>query len=190
MNPRLELSTWDGRFLGIARNEIAKWSKDPTAGVGAVLVDTTDHRFIYVGYNGFPSRIKDVHHRYELKELKLKAVVHAEVNAILNAKRTLDNYALYSTRFPCINCTPIIIQSGVKKVVTVLPKEDHLKKYATDFILAIEMYQEAGVELLIEHNGLVYTGMDMIITISRIMPDYEYPYAPLYKKEGALPNTN
>ena len=177
VNPKTELSTWDARFLRMASNEVATWSKDPTAGVGAVLVDTTDHRFFYVGYNGFPRRIKDLSRRYQDKDIKRKVVVHAEVNAILNAKRTLDTYALYTNRFPCIVCTPVIVQSGIIKVVTVLPKKEHLVTYATDLILSVEMFTEAGIELLIEHKGLVYTGHDLVRFIYESNENYVYPYA-------------
>ena len=43
-------------------------------------------------------------------------VCHAEVNAILNSNNTTRGCSLYSTKFPCNECTKVIIQSGIKKV--------------------------------------------------------------------------
>lgn len=44
-------------------------------------------------------------------------VVHAEVNAILNANASTNNTTLYVGLFPCNECAKIIIQSGIKKII-------------------------------------------------------------------------
>ena len=79
---------WDKRFLRIAKNEIASWSKDPNEQVGCVIV-SPDRRQFSPGYNGFPTWIKDSEERLKDKELKNALSVHAELNAILNSRTDL-----------------------------------------------------------------------------------------------------
>lgn len=51
------MSKWDCRMLGLV-NLIATWSKDPSTGVGAVIVDAKN-RVVSLGYNGFPRAVCD-----------------------------------------------------------------------------------------------------------------------------------
>ena len=135
---------WDDRFLSLALH-IASWSKDPSTQVGAVIVDD-QHRIIGTGYNGFPRGIRDDAERYENRELKYKMVVHAEVNAILNATGSVKGCTLYTWPLPtCADCAKIVIQSGIKRVVS---RYDVTKttRWAESLKLASEMYREAGVE--------------------------------------------
>ena len=44
-------------------------------------------------------------------------VVHAEVNAILNANASTKNTTLYVGLFPCNECAKMIIQSGITKII-------------------------------------------------------------------------
>lgn len=110
---------WDIRFLRLAR-EVARWSKDPSTQVGAVIIDDKK-RIVSVGYNGFPRSVKDDKELYNNRTQKYRRVVHAEQNAILFAgKSDFSNHTLYTYPIPpCPNCTPLIIQAGIEKVVTV-----------------------------------------------------------------------
>src|SRR3990172_2103187 len=85
--PQAPLDAWDSRFLRLAEF-VAQWSKDPNTKVGAVIVDGT-HRIVSLGFNGFPRGVDD-DERLRNRELKLKLMVHAEMNAILFAGRALD----------------------------------------------------------------------------------------------------
>jgi dCMP deaminase len=94
-------------------------SKDDRTKVGACIVNK-DNRIISTGYNGMPNGCNDDEMPWELGEgLKNKHlyVVHAELNAIINSKTNLNNCILYTTLFPCNECTKAIIQSGIKEVV-------------------------------------------------------------------------
>jgi len=51
------MSKWDRRMLGLV-NLVATWSKDPSTGVGAVIVDAKN-RVVSLGYNGFPRAVCD-----------------------------------------------------------------------------------------------------------------------------------
>lgn len=105
---------WDMRFLNLARH-VAEWSKDPKCKVGAVLV-SHDRREITPGYNGFPVNYADSPGRLVSKD-KNAFMVHAELNAILNARtRSLSGYRLYCTKPPCLDCAKVMVQVGIHYV--------------------------------------------------------------------------
>jgi len=96
-------------------------SKDPSTQVGACIVDG-DKRIISTGYNGFPQGCSDdafPWNRDEKQgETKYQFVVHAELNAILNASgKKLAGSVLYVGLFPCNECAKAIIQSGIKEII-------------------------------------------------------------------------
>jgi dCMP deaminase len=74
--------TWSDRWFGIA-SQYAGWSKDPRRGVGAVIVNDRQVQ-VSGGWNGLPRGVEDKPERY-LPGAKENWVIHAEVNAILNA---------------------------------------------------------------------------------------------------------
>ena len=131
---------WDKRYLKIAR-EAARWSKDPNKQCGAVVVQ--DRKIHGVGYNGFPRGVEDKKSRLNDKPLKLKIVVHAEVNAIVAAECKGDTIYVWP-QLPCGQCMGLIIQSGIKRVVTMPLDPD------TDWDqdLVLEIAKEAGVEIV------------------------------------------
>jgi dCMP deaminase len=113
---------WDIRFLRQSE-EISKWSKDTSTKVGAAIVNK-NKVIIGTGYNGFPRNVQDLEERYNDRELKYKLVVHAEVNACLQALAAgVDDFStlyVYPTLMnpPCCpECTKIIIQTGIKRIV-------------------------------------------------------------------------
>jgi dCMP deaminase len=135
---------WEHRFLELAQFWANKCSKDPSRKVGAVIVrpDTT---IVSMGYNGFPRGVKDDASRYEERELKLKLVVHAEENAILTAKEDLSKCTIFSTLYPCSECTKTIIQAGIKDVVCYerVAHPSHDLAFHMDW--SAQMFSEAGV---------------------------------------------
>jgi dCMP deaminase len=117
--------------------EVAKWSKDPSTKVGAVIFDSSG-RILSTGYNGFPRGVYDHEERYLDRETKYKFVVHAELNAILNATQPLTGDYLYVTLSPCSECAKAIIQSGI---VSVTYRDLRSDPYTNI------MFREAGVEM-------------------------------------------
>ena len=87
---------------------------------GAVLAK--DGRIIAMGYNGSPPGqphcidvgcLLDITHR-------CVRTIHAEVNVILMAARygiSTEGSTLYCTTVPCPNCSKLLTNSGIKKVV-------------------------------------------------------------------------
>ena len=102
----------------------AKRSKDPHTQVGVVIIGSDD-RVLSIGYNGAPNGYSDNLVPWEREALleentKYPWVIHAELNAILNFKgltSDLQGSTLYTTHFPCSECTKALIQVGVKRVV-------------------------------------------------------------------------
>ena len=98
----------------------SKRSKDPSTQVGCCIV-SSENKIIGIGYNGFPKAISDDDLPWEkgaeYLDTKYPYVVHAEANAILNSTISLKGATAYVTLFPCNECTKLIIQSGIKKIV-------------------------------------------------------------------------
>ncbi len=91
--------------------------------VGAIVVK--DDRIISIGYNGMPAgwdnncenKVWDKTGDYELKTKP--EVIHAESNAISKLARSSesgDGATMFITHAPCIECSKLIYQSGIKKV--------------------------------------------------------------------------
>ena len=106
----------DKRYLQMARiwagNSYCKRRQ-----VGALIVK--DKMIISDGYNGTPSGFENIcedDDNYRTKPY----VLHAEANAITKVARTnnsSDGATLYITTSPCIECSKLIIQAGIKRVV-------------------------------------------------------------------------
>ena len=115
---RTDYISWDEYFMGVAKLA-ARRSKDPSTQVGACIV-SPENIIISTGYNGMPKGCSDDEFPWgrEGTETKYPYVVHAELNAILNANgRDLRDSRVYVALFPCNECAKAIIQSGVKEVV-------------------------------------------------------------------------
>jgi len=106
---------YDKAYLRIA-SEWSKLSYCKRKQVGAIIVK--DRMIISDGYNGTPSGFENCCEDYE--GLTQWYVLHAEANAILKVARSTqscDNATLYITLSPCKECSKLIHQSGIKRVV-------------------------------------------------------------------------
>ena len=115
---RADYISWDEYFMGIAMLA-ARRSKDPNTQVGACIV-SPDNIIISTGYNGMPKGCSDDEYPWdrEGEATKYPYVVHAELNAILNASgRDLRGSRLYVALFPCNECAKAIIQAGIRSVI-------------------------------------------------------------------------
>jgi dCMP deaminase len=122
--------------------------------VGAILV--RNKRVLTTGYNGAPTGVShclDVGCLRDKMDIpsgqrhELCRGLHAEQNAIIQAAThgiSVDGADLYCTNLPCIICTKMIINAGIKKVY-------YLAGYADD--LSLDMLTEAGVELVNLENA-------------------------------------
>jgi dCMP deaminase len=131
------------RFLSLAEH-VSRWSKDPSTQVGAVIVDPR-RRVVSVGYNGLPQGVEDSDDRLNDRELKYKLIQHAERNAILFARGSVEGCTLYTHPFlPCASCAGMLIQAGIAAVVSYAVDERH--RWRADIELGKQLLDEAGVE--------------------------------------------
>lgn len=154
---RTDYMNWDEYFMGVALLA-ARRSKDPSTQVGACIVDQ-NNIILSTGYNGFPYGCSDDVFPWgrqgEMNDTKYPYVVHAELNAILNAQgRSLRGARIFVALFPCNECAKAIIQSGIREVIYLSDK------YATtDSTMASKrMLEAAGVKLTpftSEHKEIV-----------------------------------
>lgn len=109
----------DKVFINIAR-EISSLSHCTRAKVGSILVK--DGNIISMGYNGMPSKMDNCCEREDSSGslVSKDEVLHAESNALLKAAKmglSTDGATMYCTLSPCKDCSKLILQSGVKRVV-------------------------------------------------------------------------
>lgn len=84
--------------------------------VGALIVK--DKMIISDGYNGTPSGFEN--ECEDENNVTYPYVLHAEANAITKVAKSTNNSegaTLYVTTSPCLECSKLIIQSGIKRVV-------------------------------------------------------------------------
>lgn len=142
------LITWDEMWL-LQAFLASERSKDPSTRVGAVVV-SPDNRQSTVGYNGFPSRVKDLkdwwNNRGEDDVLftKYDLVLHAESNAMDNAQDDLEGWTLYCTHHPCLDCAKRIVGKRIARVVIPKESDDTTMDLKHDKVAAL--FQHAGVE--------------------------------------------
>ena len=106
--------------------------------VGALLVK--DQMIISDGYNGTPSGFENCGE--DANNVSLPYVLHAEANAITKVARSnnsSEGATLYVTASPCMECSKLIIQAGIKRVV-----------YGEEYRImdGIEILKKAGIEVV------------------------------------------
>ncbi len=148
---------WDKRFMNLT-HDIASWSTCVRRHVGALIA--RDKRIIATGYNGAPAGVTSCLERGECLRDKLGIAsgtrhevcyaTHAEQNALVQAAKlgiSVDGATMYVTHRPCLICTKLLINAGIKRVV-----------YAVDYPdeLSVDVINESQIELChlpIENKG-------------------------------------
>ena len=142
---RQDYLKWDEYFMGLALLS-AQRSKDPSTSVGCCIV-SKDNKILSVGYNGMPAGCSDDEFPWEREgeplDTKYLYVCHAELNAILNYTGSdIKGAKVYTTLFPCNECTKALIQSGVGEVIYYSDKYHN-----TDSVVAARrMFDAAGIK--------------------------------------------
>ena len=138
---------WDEYFLSIAAVTASK-SKDPSTKVGAVIV-RPDRTIVSVGYNGFPRGVADTPERLNDRPTKYSLVVHAEMNAILSARESLNKCTLYTVPFmPCDRCFVHVIQAGIKRVCFPKATPEQEQRWGEAFNRVLLLAEEANIEMM------------------------------------------
>ena len=143
---------WDEYFLSIAKF-ISERSTCLRRKVGAILVK--DKRILATGYNGAPIGIRHCIETGCLREKldippgqrhELCRGLHAEQNALLQAALhgvSVKGAKMYATNQPCIICTKMLINAGIKEIIIM---EGYPDEMAGNFL------KEAGVKLKLYKN--------------------------------------
>ena len=155
--------TWDQYFMGIAKLSAMR-SKDPHTSVGACIVGE-DNKILSMGYNGMPRGCSDESFPWEREnddplQTKYVYVCHAELNSILNysgAGNNLRGAKIYTTLFPCNECTKALIQVGIKEVIY----QDDLYPDTASVIAAKKMMKAAGIT----YRAYVSDEQDIVIRL-------------------------
>ena len=128
---------YDRAYLRMA-SEWSQLSHCVRKQVGAIIV--RGGQIIADGYNGTPSGFENA---CETPDGQTKwYVLHAEANAIMKVARSTnsaDNSTLYLTMSPCKDCSKLVHQAGIKRVV-------YLDRYKDT--AGLELLEQAGVEVV------------------------------------------
>lgn len=143
MKDRAKQLRYDKAYLRMAKtwSELSHCSRKQ---VGAIIVK--DGMIISDGFNGTPSGFDNCCEN-EFGET-LWYVLHAEANAILKVAKSTHNCqgaTLYLTLSPCKDCSKLVVQSGISKVV-------FANSYKDDS--GIKFLEDAGVEVVQIENFL------------------------------------
>lgn len=106
--------------------------------VGALIVK--DRQIISDGFNGTPEGFENICE--DENNITKQYVLHAEANAITKVAKTnssSENATLYVTTSPCIECSKLIIQAGISRVVFAELYSNHD---------GLELLKRAGVQLV------------------------------------------
>jgi dCMP deaminase len=145
--------SWDEYFMRIAELAATR-STCLRRQVGAVIVK--DKKILATGYNGAPSGLEHCLDigclRDELgipsgERHELCRATHAEQNAIVQAALfgvSIRDSTMYSTTHPCILCTKLVINAGIKRIVIKDSYPDTTSR---------RMLKEARVKVQIHRNG-------------------------------------
>ena len=141
----LKLSKDDAMYMNIAR-VVALRSRDEHFKVGAVIA--RGNKILSYGWNGTPhgmdneTRNHDASTKWE--------VIHAETNAIAKlaaSTSSSEGATLYLTVAPCSECTKLILQSGIKRVVYKWPYLKEVDGVRITQNYALDLLQDNGVEV-------------------------------------------
>lgn len=120
--------TWEEYFMMIAEVASSRCTCFSVAKGAAIVVDG---HVVSTGYNGAPAGVRNC--KYDIGVCRKRSLgyghgeghneclaVHAEANAILSAGQVgvrIRGGTLYCTHKPCSECTKLIINSGITKIV-------------------------------------------------------------------------
>jgi dCMP deaminase len=138
------------KYFQLAEFQANLFSKDPNTKVGALFLAPNSLQVLCQGYNGFPRNIDEGDMARWERPQKYFYVSHAEQNCISNACRhgtPLEGSIAVVTMFPCTTCAKLMIQAGIKGLVTKKPDME-CSRWGEEFTYSLEMFNEAGVIIM------------------------------------------
>jgi dCMP deaminase len=160
---------WDQYFMAQS-HLLATRSTCTRLAVGATIV--RDKRIIAGGYNGSISGgVHCIDEGCYVIDGHCVRTIHAEMNAILQCAKfgvSTAEAEMYVTHFPCLQCSKMIIQSGIKVLY-----------YANDYKnhpYAVELFESAGVEtkkVELERSVLDTNGEEKMAFTAKLLKELE-----------------
>lgn len=105
-------------FMLLAES-VAQRSHDSETKVGSILIKASNNTLVSTGYNGFipgaPDSILPTTRPY-----KYEYIQHSELNLIANCSKngiSTEGCYVVCTLSPCVNCTRLLVSSGIRKVI-------------------------------------------------------------------------
>jgi dCMP deaminase len=142
--------SWDDTMLDIAA-VMSQRSTCLRLQAGAVIA-TADHKVVATGYNGAPHGLEHCTVvGCMIEGGHCVRAVHAEVNAVVQVARLggpgLDGCTLYSTHRSCVRCAPILVQSGIRRVV-------YSEEYDSDLAsgAVVDLLTRSGVQVEVRRD--------------------------------------
>jgi len=134
---------WDSYFLEMA-GVTSKRSPDMHTHHGCVIVDK-DNRIVSTGYNG---SVKGLTQGIveTARPQKYAWTLHAEENAVLFARTSLEGCTAYVTGHPCCGCFRRFAQVGIKRIVYGATMSRCISPH--DFKVMDMMRRDLGIELI------------------------------------------
>lgn len=138
------------RFFSVL-DGVRSLSKDTTK-VGAVALGA-EYQVLSVGYNGFPRKVVEDDEMRKMRPEKYYWFAHAEENLVAQAALTgtslKGSTILVAPLYPCTTCSRLMIQSGVKTIITLPMTAQHSIRWAQEASRSFAMLYEAGLTVLL-----------------------------------------
>jgi dCMP deaminase len=126
---------WPETWMKVAHT-MAERSYDPRLRVGAIVVSSDNTLVLSVGYNG---NYKGGPHLHESPEPGKSGFIHAEVNALVKCDFNFPKPKhMYVTHSPCRDCSKLIINAGIVRVIYDHPYRD---------TSGIDLLKSVGIEV-------------------------------------------
>jgi dCMP deaminase len=138
------------KFYELAEYQANLFSKDPNTKVGCIFLAQDSLFVLSTGYNGLCQGLDELKPERWQRPTKSFYVVHAEQNCLANACRhgiSVEKAIAVVTLFPCATCAKLMIQSGIKYLVTRKP-DMNCSRWGEEFKYSLEMLEEAGIDIM------------------------------------------
>jgi len=104
---------WQEYFNNIV-DKVKDKSKDPSTKVGCYIVDE-NYEPVSSGFNGWVAKCNEDMMTWG-RPLKYEMIIHAEMNALIFARRSLKGCRVFITHGPCPNCLKHLLQAGTREI--------------------------------------------------------------------------
>lgn len=148
-DPRFEKCRpdWHETWMNIARL-VAERSYDARLKVGAIVVSDDNTQMLSIGYNG---NYKGGPHVHDSSEPGKSGFIHAEVNALVKCDFNFPKKKhMYVTHSPCRDCSKLIINAGISKVIYDIEYRD---------ISGLDLLRSVGIHVM-SINEAILTASD------------------------------